>query len=219
MAIHIAIVNVLPDVREQLAAHGQAFLRKHDDVYIQIVVRNVIQQKCADGIGRNPQRLRLRIAMRTGADHRKRDAFALMLHRKLKGFLVAGNQLPFFPEKSSVPDRADGMNDIFARKLIAARDFCFAHLAAAQRPAFGKQLGPGRLVDGAVDAASAVKIPVARADNGVHMHAGNIIPDDLNGHWRTSCRQKWNDGLRIRCHELYHFYEDSSSGGKSAGED
>ena len=85
------------------------------------------------------------------------------------------------------------MNDIFARELIAARDFRFAHAASAQRPALCEQLGPCRLVNGAVDADAGAKLSVARVDNGVHVHAGDIIPDDLNGHWRTSCRQKDDD--------------------------
>ena len=131
--------------------------------------------------------------MRTGADHRKRDAFSVMLHRKLQRFLVAGNQLLLFPGESPMPDRADGMNDIFARKLIAARDFRFVHVASAQRPAFCEQLRPCRFVDGPIDAASGTKLSVARVDNGVHMHAGDIIPDDLNRHLRPSCRQKDDD--------------------------
>jgi hypothetical protein len=47
------------------------------------------------------------------------------------------------------------MNHMPRRKPVSSGDLGIAGLAAIQRTAFGKQTGPGRAMDGAIDAATA----------------------------------------------------------------
>ena len=83
---------------------------------------------------------------------------------------------------AAVPDRSDSMDHIPGGKPIALCDLCFAGRAAVQGTAFGQQFWPGGPVNGAVDTAAAQQRTIGCVDNGVHIHFGNIISDDFEGH-------------------------------------
>src|SRR5882762_8059822 len=53
-----------------------------------------------------------------------------------------------------MPDRANGMNHMPRRQPITVGDFGVAGLAAMEGAAFGEKFGPGRAMDGAIDAAA-----------------------------------------------------------------
>jgi len=69
---------------------------------------------------------------------------------------------------TAVPDRADGMNDIPRRKLIALGDLGVAGCAAAKRAAFGKQFRSRGAMDRAIDAAAAQQRRIRGIDDGVN---------------------------------------------------
>ena len=71
------------------------------------------------------------------------------------------------------------MDHIFTRKLVGFRDFCGTGSAAAERPAFFQEPWPRGPVDAAVYASASQKRGVRGIDDGVHMHFGDIVPDDL----------------------------------------
>lgn len=60
--------------------------------------------------------------------------------------------MSIFPAAAIMPDRAHGMDYVLGRQPVSAGDLGIAGLAAAERAAFVKQFGPGRAVDGAVNA-------------------------------------------------------------------
>ena len=62
---------------------------------------------------------------------------------------------------------------------IAARDLGAAGLAAAERFAFLEQLGPGRAMDRAIDAAAAKQRAVRRVDDGVDRKRRDVGDDDV----------------------------------------
>jgi hypothetical protein len=69
---------------------------------------------------------------------------------------------------ATVPDRADGMNDMPRRKPVARGDLGVAGLAACKRAAFGKQPRPGGAMDRAINPAAAEQRAIRRVDDGVN---------------------------------------------------
>jgi len=69
---------------------------------------------------------------------------------------------------SPVPHRADGMNHMPCRKPVTPGDFGVSGRTAVQSAAFGEKLGPGRAMDGAIDATAAEQGRVGGVDNGVN---------------------------------------------------
>ena len=75
-----------------------------------------------------------------------------------------------------VPDRADGMNDPFGGKFVAARDFGLAGGAAAECAAFRQQFRPGGAMNRAIHPAAAEQRRVRGIHNRVH-----ALPRDIAG--------------------------------------
>ena len=71
------------------------------------------------------------------------------------------------------------MNHVPRRKLVSSGDLGAAGLAAIQRAAFGKQPGPGRAMDGAIDAATAEQGGIGGVDDGVNAKRGDVGNDDF----------------------------------------
>jgi hypothetical protein len=67
-----------------------------------------------------------------------------------------------------MPDRADGVNDMPRRQLVARSDLGVAGRATAKRAAFGEQLRSRGAMDSAIDAAAAQQRTVRGVDNGVN---------------------------------------------------
>ena len=65
------------------------------------------------------------------------------------------------------------------RKEISFGDLGVAGLAAVERPALGQQLGPGRIMDRAIDAAPAKERRIRRVDDGVNAQRGDVGNNDF----------------------------------------
>ena len=65
------------------------------------------------------------------------------------------------------------------RQSIPQCDFGVAGLAAVELTALSQQLGPGRIMDRAIDAASAEQRRIRRVDDGVNAQAGNVGNNDF----------------------------------------
>jgi len=69
---------------------------------------------------------------------------------------------------AAVPYRAHGMDHMPGLQQIPSGDFGAAGLAAMEGAAFGKQLGPCRAMDRAIDAAPAEQGRIGGVDDGVN---------------------------------------------------
>jgi hypothetical protein len=74
---------------------------------------------------------------------------------QLHGAAVTRRERLVFAFAATLPDRADGMNDMPRRKPVTMGDLGVARLAATKRAAFGKQPWPGCAMDCAIDPAAA----------------------------------------------------------------
>ena len=92
---------------------------------------------------------------------------------------VARRQRLIFALAAAVPDRTDGMNHMPRRQPITLGDFGVAGLAAMERAAFGQQLGPGRAMDRAIDAAAAEQRGIRGVDDGVNAKRRDVGDDDF----------------------------------------
>ena len=176
----VVVVDVLADVGIQAAARQEAGLVKQHEQHEHVLLGLI--QKLADGVHRDAEGLILGIAVGSGGDQREGEAFEAVLRGQAQAVGVAGRQQLTLPCQAAVPDGAHGVDDIAAGQAIAAGQLGLARLAAAQRAAFGQQPRPGRAVDGAVHTAAAQQRGPGRVDDGVYGKAGDVVPDDLNGH-------------------------------------
>jgi len=80
---------------------------------------------------------------------------------------------------TTVPDRPDGMDHMPRRKEKSFGDLGIAGLAAAQLAAFGQQLGPGCIMDRAIDAAPAKERRIRGVDDGVNAQRGDVGNNDF----------------------------------------
>ena len=71
------------------------------------------------------------------------------------------------------------MNHMPRRQPITVGDFGVAGLAAMERAAFGKKLGPGRTMDGAIDPAAAQQRRVRSVHDRVNAERRNVGDDNL----------------------------------------
>ena len=69
--------------------------------------------------------------------------------------MIAGGEQFALASASARPDRADGMDDIFAGQAVGSGDPCVAGRAATEGAAFGKQFRSGCAMDAAIDSAAA----------------------------------------------------------------
>ena len=178
VGIHIVVVDVGGDIREQLIADLVRRAVENDDVHRHVA----FSQKFADGVHRHAQRLILGIAKNAGGDQRKCHRLTAVLLRQRKARPVAGGELFPLAVLTAVPHRADGVDDVAARQAVRARDFGLAGPAAAQRPALLEQLRPRRPVDAPIHPASAQQGLLGRVDNGVHGHFRDVVANDDKGH-------------------------------------
>ena len=80
---------------------------------------------------------------------------------------------------ATLPDRADGMNDMPRRKPVAMGDLGVAGLAATKRAAFGKQPRPGGAMNRAINPAATKQRSIRGIDDGVNAQRGDVGDDDL----------------------------------------
>ena len=181
MLVRIAVVDVLGDVREELAADLIGLSVKDDEVDGHVA----FHQKRADRVDGDSERLILRKTIDAGGDQRKGDRLAVVFPGQEERRPIAGGEHFRLPLAAAPPYGPHGMDHILAGQPVALRDPGAPGLAAAQCPAFLQQLGAGGAMDTAVDAAAAQKRRIGRVDDGVHVHFRDVIPDDLKGHRAT----------------------------------
>ena len=145
VSIHIVVVDVGGDVREQFVADLVRRAVENDEVDRHVVV----QQELADGVHRHAQRLILGIAEDTGGDQRESHRLAVVRLGQRKARSITGDKLLPLAAAAAVPHGADGVDHIPAGQAIGLGDLGIAGLAAAQRPALGQQLRSRRAVDAA----------------------------------------------------------------------
>ena len=98
---------------------------------------------------------------------------------QLDGAAIAGSQQRILAMASAVPDGANGMNHIPCGQTVSLGNFGAAGLATTERATFGKELGTGRAMDRAVDAASAEERSIRSVDDGVNAEGRDVGDDDL----------------------------------------
>src|SRR6185312_175656 len=106
-------------------------------------------------IDRNAGSAVSRKAIDAGRDGGKGNRGEIMVAAKPDRGGIAGGKQRVLAMSAAIPHRPDSMDHIFGRQAISTRDLGVTGLAAAQRTAFGKQLRPGRAMDGAIDATAA----------------------------------------------------------------
>ena len=98
---------------------------------------------------------------------------------QLHGATVTGRERIVLALAAAVPDRADGMNDMPRRKLVAQSNFSVAGCAATKCAAFSEQPMSGGTMDRAIDAAPAEQRAIRSVDDGVNAQCGDIGDDNL----------------------------------------
>ena len=116
----------------------------------------------ADGVDGDIQRLLPGIAGAVGGEQRKGHALAAVLIRQHESGQIAGDQQSTLVVTAVLPTRGDGVDHIFA----------------------GQAVGGGQ--PGAAGGAVARQKRIGGVDDGVHVHLGNVILDNMQGHGDTS---------------------------------
>ena len=98
---------------------------------------------------------------------------------KLDTATIARCEERIFVPRTTVPNRSDGMNHMSRRELVTFSDLGVAGLAAVERSALSQQLGPGRIMDRAIDAAPAKERRIRRVDDGVNAQCGDVGNNDF----------------------------------------
>ena len=114
-----------------------------------------------------------------GRDRWKRHRFEIVVAAKLDRTAIARGELLILPTIATVPDRPDGMDHMPRRQEISFGDLGIAGFAAVERAAFGQQLGPGSIMDGAIDATPAEERRVRGIDDGVNAQRGDVGNNDF----------------------------------------
>ena len=94
--------------------------------------------------------------------------------RERKRGAIAGGEQFLLALVTAAPDRPDRVNDVPGLEPVAAGDLGGTGVAAAQRLAFGQELGSGGAMDGAVDAAATEQRPVGRVDDGIDVERRDV---------------------------------------------
>ena len=105
---------------------------------------------------------------------------------QFQGGAVGRLQQGLLPVASSLPDRAYRVDHIPGRQTVTFGDFGLTGFASPKGAAFFQKLGTGCPVDGSIHSAASQQAFIGRIDNGIHLHGGDIVPDDLKGHKDTS---------------------------------
>ena len=114
-----------------------------------------------------------------GRNRGKRHRFEMVVLAELDRTAIARGELPILPTTTAIPDRPNGMNHMPRRKEISFGDLGVAGLAAVERSALSQQLGPGRIMDRAIDAAPAKERRIRRVDDGVNAQCGDVGNNDF----------------------------------------
>ena len=114
-----------------------------------------------------------------GRDRWKRHRFEIVVPAKLDRTTIARGELLILPTNTTVPDRSDGMDHMPRRQEISLGDLGIAGFAAVERAAFGQQLGPGCIMDRAINAAPAEQRQIRRVDDGVNAQRGDVGNNDF----------------------------------------
>jgi len=118
---------------------------------------------------------------------RERNRGEAMLRSNLQSRAVAGREQLILVRSATAPHWTNGMNHVFGRKPVTARDLRRAGFAAAERSAFGQQIGTRPAVDSAVHAATTKQRAVRRIDDGVDAKRGDVGNSDFQP-GRAYCR-------------------------------
>jgi hypothetical protein len=103
-----------------------------------------------------------------GRNRGKRNRFEIVVTAELDRTAIARGKLLVLPTITTVPNGSDGMDHMPSRQEISFGDLGIAGFAAVERPAFGQQLRPGRVMDRTIDAAPAEQRRIRRVDDGVN---------------------------------------------------
>ena len=171
MLVHVIIIDVFGNVREQLLADLIRRFVKYDDIDRHFVFK----KKVADDVDSNLQSLILRISVHARRDKRESNRFTAPLLRKRQRLTIAGFKQGLFAVFAVVIDRTDGMYDIFRRQMITTRDLRLAGLTTAKRSALGKQARTCGTVNRTVNTSTAEQRLVCGIDNGIHLHFCYIV--------------------------------------------
>src|SRR5262249_41965252 len=114
-----------------------------------------------------------------GADRRKRNRAEAVLLGQREAALITACQQVVLVVFAAVPDRADRMDYVFRRQLVAFGDAGVASGTAAQLAALFQEPRPGGPVDRAIDAAAAQERFVRRVHNRVHFLLCDVALDDF----------------------------------------
>ena len=178
MLVHIPFIDIGGNIGKQRAANLISLPVKDHKIDHHVVFK----QKIADGIHRSLERLILGIAVNAGGNERKRQRFAAVFLCQRKRRPVAGNQQFLLSALPAMPARPHRVNDVFAGQSIALCDLCAACFAPMQRFALRQQLRACGAVNAAIHPSAAQQRFIGGVDNGVHLHPGNIVSDDLQRH-------------------------------------
>ncbi len=174
----VHVVDVGDDLLVQLAAQLHGVPGEHHDIDGHVV----FQQEAGDLIHGHLQRLGLGIAVDAGGDQREGHRFAVVLLRQRQGAAIAGRQQLALAVRAALPDGADGVDHVLAGQVVSPGDLGLAGFAAVQRAALLQQPRAGGAVDGAVHAPAAQQRLVGGVDDGVNLHAGDVISHDFQRH-------------------------------------
>jgi hypothetical protein len=92
---------------------------------------------------------------------------------------ITGGKLGIFPATTAMPDRADGVDNMFRSEPVSAGNLGIAGLAAAKHATFVEQLRSRRPVDGTIDAATAQERRIGGVDDSVNAQGRNVSDDDF----------------------------------------
>lgn len=102
-----------------------------------------------------------------------------MRGRKRHCAAVAGRQCRLLATVATMPDRPHRMDDVADRQPVTLGDLGVASGTAAQRAAFGQQLGAGGAMNRAVDATTAQQRSIRRVDDGIDIKCRDVSYDNV----------------------------------------
>ncbi len=174
------------DVRRQIAERlleciERAAAEKDED---RAVGRVRLRQAVADGPESHGSRLVERVAVDARADRRKGDTSGACLIGQMERLLVGGTEQFFLAQAAAAPDRPNGMDDpldaVFAQTPRAGDDGAPRRAAPVAGAQLGHQLGPGRAMNGSVDAAPTGQLLIRGVDDGVDADRGYVALDQFD---------------------------------------
>jgi len=114
-----------------------------------------------------------------------------------RGAIAGGEQIRLVL-LAATPDRTDRVDHVTRLQPVAARDLGGSGLAAAERVAFGLQLGAGGAVNRSIDPTAADETGIGGVDDGIDVERGDVGNDDLE-----PCRADFGDNRKIHGENHY----------------